>query len=86
MLTAIGRWYIPLSNEVAPKISVAAGRAVQLDDSSAPAHFALAQYFSGQGQEAEANREVERLKVINPNLPSLSSFRGHHCEALLGPV
>src|SRR5205085_12423109 len=53
----IGRWYIPLSNEVSPKIGAAAQRAIELDDSSAHAHFALARYFSSHEQEAEANRE-----------------------------
>ena len=72
----IGRWYIPLSNEVTPKMGAAAQRAVELDDSSAHAHFALAVYFSDQGRQAECDRETERVRTLNPNFPQFVHSQG----------
>jgi TolB-like protein/DNA-binding winged helix-turn-helix (wHTH) protein/Flp pilus assembly protein TadD len=79
----LGRWYIPLSNEVMPKMGAAARRAVELDDSSAHAHFALAVYFSSQEQQAESDRETERVRALNPNLPRFVHSQGI-TKALLG--
>lgn len=72
----VGRWYIPLSNEVMPKMGAAARRAVELDDSSAHAHFALAAYFSSQEQQAESDRETERVRALNSNLPQFVHSQG----------
>lgn len=72
----IGRWYIPLSNEVMPRMGEAARQAIALDDSSAHAHFALAVYFSSQEQQAECDRENERVRALNPNLPQFVHSQG----------
>ncbi len=65
----VGKWYIPLSNEVMPKIKAAAQRAIVLDDSMVYAHFMLAAYWSGQGQMVESEQETARARALDPNYP-----------------
>jgi tetratricopeptide (TPR) repeat protein len=60
-------WYFP-ANEVMPKAKAAAEKALQLDDSLAEAHVALAgtiwgYYFNWEGGE----REYRRAIALNPN-------------------
>jgi len=56
------------ASEAFPRAIVAARRAVELDDNSAPAHAALAFVtFYGDWKAAEAERHFQRAIALNPN-------------------
>lgn len=72
----VGKWYIPLSNEVMPKINAAAQRAVALDDSMVYAHFVLAQSWSSAEDVAKSDQETAKAKALDPNYPRLLHSQG----------
>jgi Tfp pilus assembly protein PilF len=75
--------------EFMPKAEGAARRALELDESFADAHYALAQIKRSTWQWAEAEREYKRAIELNPNLARAHSgyayylcFRNRFDEAL----
>jgi serine/threonine protein kinase/Flp pilus assembly protein TadD len=75
--------------EFMPKAEGAARKALELDESFADAHYALAQIKRSTWQWAEAEREYKRALELNPNLARAHSgyayylcFRNRHNEAL----
>jgi TolB-like protein/DNA-binding winged helix-turn-helix (wHTH) protein/Flp pilus assembly protein TadD len=65
----VGKWYIPLSNEVIPKIKAAAQQAIALDDTMVYAHFMMAVYWSNQGNMTESEQENVKVRSLDPNYP-----------------
>ena len=55
-------------NEYLPKARAAAQKALELDDSLADAHYALANLMTYGWEWADAEREYTRAIVLNPNL------------------
>ena len=72
----VGKWYIPLSNEVIPKIKAAAQQAIALDDAMAYAHFVMAVYWSSQGNILEEAQEGAKVRTIDPNYPRFVHSQG----------
>lgn len=72
----VGKWYIPLSNEVMPKIKAAAQRAIALDDSMVFAHFVMAQYWYSQEKMTENEQEIAQVQRLNPNYPRFIHSQG----------
>jgi TolB-like protein/DNA-binding winged helix-turn-helix (wHTH) protein/Flp pilus assembly protein TadD len=65
--------------ETAPRMRAAATRALELDDSLAEAHTALAACLAfHEWSWAEASREFERTIEVNPNYVTAHMWRGLH--------
>lgn len=64
-------------NQAFPPAKVAALKALQLDDSVAEAHAAMAAvYGEGEGNPAAAEKEIKRAIELNPNYASAHQFYG----------
>ena len=62
-------------NQAFPPAKIAALKAVQLDDSVAEAHAALAAvYGEGNGDQAAAEKEIKRAIELNPNYATAHQF------------
>lgn len=72
-----GIWHVPfVSKEVLPKAKEAALKAIELDDTLAEAHTALANVYSLNWNWSEAERELKRAIELNPRYA-----RAHHVIA-----
>lgn len=62
-----GIWHVPFnSKEVLPKAEQSALKAIQLDNTLAEAHTALANVYELQWNWSEAEREIQRAIELNP--------------------
>lgn len=72
-----GIWYVPFdSKEVLPKAEKAARTAIELDDSLAEAHTALASVYLLDWKWSESESELHRAIELNPRYA-----RAHHVQA-----
>lgn len=72
-----GIWHVPFdSKAVLPKARAAALRAVEIDDSLAEAHTALANVYQLEWNWSGTGQEIERALALNPRLA-----RVHHVYA-----
>ncbi len=64
----VGKWYIPLPNEmVAKKGSIAAKKSWGLDQTSAHACLVLCQYLNDEGHTTESAELSKKIDILNPN-------------------
>ena len=72
-----GIWHVPfVAKEVLPKAEKAARTAIELDDSLAEAHTALASVYLLNWNWSETERELQRAIELNPRYA-----RAHHVQA-----
>jgi len=72
-----GIWHVPfIAKQVLPKARAAALKAIELDDTLAEAHTALANVYSLEWNWTEAAREIKRAIELNPH-----NERAHHVQA-----
>lgn len=72
-----GIWHVPfVAKDVLPKAKVAALKAIELDDSLAEAHTALANVYELEWNWSEAERELKRSVELSPR-----NARAHHVLA-----
>lgn len=72
-----GIWHVPfVSKEVLPKAETAALKALELDDTLAEAHTALANVYELNWNWSEAERELQRAIELNPRYA-----RAYHVQA-----
>ena len=80
----LGKWYIPLPNElVTQKGGAAAQKAWALDQKSAHACLMMSKYLRDAGQQSEADTFVAQVLSFNPNYASFLHSDGLYV-ALLG--
>ena len=61
-------WYVPMpASEAVPKLQAAATKAIELDNSLAEAHEAMAEVYSFQWKWKQALTELERSLALNPS-------------------
>lgn len=71
-------WYVPMpASEALPQLQTAATKAIELDNSLAEAHSAMAEVYSFQWKWKESLAENERAITLNPGYGA-----GHHNVAL----
>lgn len=72
-----GVWHVPfVAKDVLPKAKAAAFKAIELDESLAEAHTALANIYELEWNWSEAERELKRAVELNPR-----NARAHHVLA-----
>jgi TolB-like protein/DNA-binding winged helix-turn-helix (wHTH) protein/Tfp pilus assembly protein PilF len=72
-----GIWHVPFEPKTAiERAREAARRAIELDESIAEAHVALANVYAMEWDRADQNREIERAIDLSPNYA-----RAHHTRA-----
>ena len=80
----VGKWYIPLPNElVTPKGSAAAQKAWTLDPRSAHACMMMSTYLLDAGQVSESDTFGAQVLSLNPNYVSFLHAHGVY-ESLIG--
>lgn len=77
----LGGFHYMAPEEVFPKATAAAKKAIELDDNLADAHVALGNVLSASWDFAAAQREFVRAIDLNPNLPIAHLFYASYLES-----